>query len=64
LGGSAIAGFSPSLQMRPARPAIRRNGSSGASSGGAVALLSEEEADSGYLAGLIDGDGYITWRDA
>ena len=29
-----------------------------------MALLSEEEADSGYLAGLVDGDGYITWRDA
>ena len=30
----------------------------------AVALLPEKEADSGYLAGLVDGDGYITWRDA
>jgi hypothetical protein len=30
---------------------------------GSPALLPEKEADSGYPAGLIDGDGYITRRD-
>jgi len=28
-----------------------------------VLTLPEKEADLGNLAGLIDGDGYITWRD-